>query len=256
MAEPWYARAYGEHYFETYGEQFTPEQTAAEVDGLVNLLDLRPGARILDLCCGFGRHSIELARRGFRVTGIDLSPDLLRHAREDAVREGLEIQWIQVDMRDIPQLDEMCDAAVMIFSSYGVLENDDEEAQVARAIGRALKPHARFLIDTVNREVMLQHWMARRWMERPDGTLILNKMRFDVIEGKLLLSEIVIHPDGRRRDDEHKLRFWTYTEMAGLLGRNGFTRPTVFGGLDGRAYTASAPRMVVIAERSDSQIDK
>lgn len=250
MADPWYARTYDEHYFAVHGQQFTPEQTAAEVDGTMEMLNLSSDSRVLDLCCGFGRHSIELARRGCRVTGIDFSPDLLSHAREAAEREGLDIQWIQADMRDIPQPDDLYDGVATLFSSYGVFGNDEDEARVAKAVARVLKPGGRFLVDTINREIMLQNWNGRRWMERPDGTLILNKLRFDVMEGLLLGTEIAISPDGSRRDDEQRLRFWTYTELAGLLKRNGFGQTFAFGGMDGSPYTASSPRMVVVAEHA------
>lgn len=251
MTQPWYVNAYDEHYYESYREEFTPEQTAAEIDGVLPLLGLDQGARVLDLCCGFGRHSLELARRGCRVAGLDLSPALLAHAREAAVSEGLEIDWIEADMRDIPVPAEPYDAVLMLFSSFGVFDNDTEEARVAEAVARVLKPGGGVLIDTVNRELMLRRWMPRRWMERPDGTLLLNRMRFDILTGIWHSHETVIHPDGQRREDEHRLRFWTYTELAGLLTRAGFTSPAGYGGLDGSRYTWDSMRMVVTARRAD-----
>lgn len=251
MTEPWYVKAYDEHYYEAYGDEFAPEQTRAEVDGVVQLLGLMPGARILDLCCGFGRHSLELARRGYRVTGLDLSPDLLRHAREAVEAEGLEIAWVEADMREIPVPEQPYDAVLMLFSSFGVFDNDEEEVKVVQSVARVLRPGGRLLVDTLNREVMLRHWMPLRWQEKPDGTLLLNRMRFDVIAGMWHSREIIVFPDGRRFEDEHRLRFWTFTELVGILARNGFAVIQGFGGLDGKPYVWDAHRMVVTARRSD-----
>ncbi len=251
MTEPWYVKAYDEHYFEAYGGEFTPEQTRAEVDGLVGLLGLTPGARVLDLCCGFGRHSLELARRGYRVTGLDLSPDLLRHAQAASAAEGLAVEWIQSDMREIPTPPQPYDAVLMLFSSFGVFDSDDEEADVLRSVASALRPGGGVLIDTVNRDIMLRHWTPLRWQERPDGTLLLNRMRFDVMAGMWHSREIIVFPDGRRFEDEHRLRFWTFTELAGMLARNGFAVIQGHGGLDGRPYVWESHRMVVTARRPD-----
>ena len=251
MTQPWYVSAYDEHYFEIYGDEFTLEQTRVELDGVVALLGLTPGDRILDLCCGFGRHSLELARRGFQVTGLDLSPDLLGHAREASDAEGLTVNWVRSDMRDIPPPAEPYDAVLMLFSSLGVFDTDDEEARVVQAVARVLKPGGFFLVDTINRELMLRRWMPLRWQERPDGTLLLNKMRLDLFTGTWHSQEIVVFPDGRRFEDQHRLRFWTYTELAALLARNGFTGLQGFGGTDGSRYTSDSLRMVVMARRAD-----
>ena len=251
MTQPWYVGAYDEHYYETYGQEFTSDQTRIDVDGVVALLGLTPGIHVLDLCCGFGRHSLELARRGFQVTGLDLSPDLLRHARETADAEGLAVNWVQSDMRDIPMPAEPYDAVLMLFSSLGVFDTDDDEARVVQAAAQVLKPGGVILIDTINRELMLRRWMPLRWQERPDGTLLLNKMRLDLLTGTWHSQEIIVRPDGRRFEDRHRLRFWTYTELAALLARGGFTALQGFGGVDGSRYTWDSHRMVVTARRLD-----
>lgn len=250
MAEPWYVKAYDEHYFQVYGDEFTPAQTKAEVDGVIALLGLTAGARILDLCCGFGRHSLEFARRGYDVTGLDFSPALLGHARAAAQAENLDIAWVEADMREIPVPAEPYEAVVNLFSAFGFFDDDREEARVAEAVARVLAPGGGFLVETVNREIMLRQWMPLRWRETPNGTLLLDRFNFDSETGTLHTRELIVHPDGRRDEDAHRLRLWAFTELAALLRAAGLTAPQVFGGLDGSRYTPNSYRMAVVARRS------
>lgn len=98
----WYREIFDEDYLRVYGPLFKPERTAKEVEFLLGVLALKPGASILDLCCGYGRHSIELARKGFQVTGYDLSEHLLGAAKQAARESGVNVKWVHGDMRDLP----------------------------------------------------------------------------------------------------------------------------------------------------------
>src|SRR6266545_5875683 len=101
--KPWYESLFeGEDYLRSYQETFAGMDAAREVDFLMQELALGPGARVLDLCCGQGRHAVELARRGARVVGQDLSAHLLGAARETAKAAGVELELVQRDMREIP----------------------------------------------------------------------------------------------------------------------------------------------------------
>lgn len=246
---PWYVSAYGENYYEAYKDQYSAEETRAEVDGMIALLELAPGARVLDVSCGFGRHSVELAARGFRVTGLDLSPHLLRHAQEAAQAAGVDVAWIEADMRDIPVPPEPYQAIVSVFSSFGILGTDEDELQTVRAMAQALAPDGKVLIETVNREIMLRRWLSMRWREQPDGTMVCDKLKFNASTGILHSVETSILPDGQRLRSEDSLRLWSFTELALLLRIAGFEQVVPFGGLDGSAYTWDSHRMVAVGRR-------
>lgn len=248
---PWYVTAYGENYYQAYKGQYSPEETRAEVDGVVRRLELAPPARILDLSCGFGRHSVEMARRGFRVTGLDLSPQLLRHARDAANAAHVDVTWVQADMRDIPVPAEPYHAVVSLFSSFGLLGTDEEELKVAQAIARALSPGGRALIETVNREIMLRRWKPMRWREQSDGTIVCDKLRFDAATGILHSEETTALPDGQRMRSSDQLRLWSFTELALLLRVSGLQSITPFGSLDGEPYTWDSYRMVAVAQKPE-----
>ncbi|HJT54986.1 MAG TPA: class I SAM-dependent methyltransferase, partial [Ktedonobacteraceae bacterium] len=135
---PWYKSFFGKDYLRIY-DFLTPERTELEVKCIIHLLKLPPGSTILDLCCGHGRHSIELAKRGYRVTGQDLSEVFLQHAQSDAEKQGVQVRWMQSDMRNIPFENEF-DAVINIFTAFGYLENEDEDQLVLQQIQKALKP--------------------------------------------------------------------------------------------------------------------
>ena len=96
--------------------------TAEEIDQIVTLLGLEKGAKILDLCCGIGRHSLELARRGYSIVGVDLTEEYLAKARKQAESEGLNIEFVRNDMRRFCQI-ESFDAVINMFTAFGYFES-------------------------------------------------------------------------------------------------------------------------------------
>ncbi len=135
MKADWWDGYFDETFIELYRAFLTPERTRREVRGLVKLLELPPGAAVLDLACGWGRHSVELARRGYTVTGLDWSPTLLGHARRRARRAGVDVEWVQGDMRELPWTGRF-DVVLSLFSSLGYFLSDDEDLRVLRSSGR------------------------------------------------------------------------------------------------------------------------
>jgi len=111
---------------------------AAEVEQVVSLLGIAPGTYILDLCCGVGRHSLELARRGFQVTGVDRTRLYLDRASKQAEVEELRIEFVQDDMRTFCRPDAF-DAVINMFTSFGYFEDQEEDHQVAMNVYRSLK---------------------------------------------------------------------------------------------------------------------
>jgi len=126
---PWYTEEGGffsSDYFEEYVDDLTPERTKTEVDFLEKELKLKKGMNILDLACGHGRHAIELAKRGYLMTGQDINASFLKNAKQSAKKAGVEVNWIKSDIRQIPFEDEF-DVVLNLFTSFGYLENDEED---------------------------------------------------------------------------------------------------------------------------------
>src|SRR5262249_42598505 len=118
---PWYGQFFGEDYLRHFRSPL--ERTAQEVEQIAQRLALAPGSAVLDLCCGYGRHTIPLAQRGYRMTGQDLSEVLLQQARTDAEAQSVQVRWVHGDMRQVPFENEF-DAIINIWTSFGYLENE------------------------------------------------------------------------------------------------------------------------------------
>lgn len=233
-------------YFELYEKQDT-ELATIQVPQVVRLLGLTPPARILDVGCGYGRHSIELARMGFRVTGLDLSDVQLAHAREKAEAAGVEVEWRQGDSRAM-LFDAEFDAAINMFLSFGYFESDDEHLAMLRGVSRALRPGGTFLLDFWNREREIRGF--ERWLvERTGEVFEVEEWDFDHLNGRLNWTNYVFFADGRRESWGHSIRAYTIAEVKVLLETAGLALRAVFGDLEGRAYTIDAPAAVFVATK-------
>jgi len=240
---PWWESFFGPDYLKQY--EHTLARTAAEVDGLEKILHLRKGCRILDLACGAGRHSIELAKRGYRVTGYDLSEDLLHRARADAKRAKAKVAFVRGDMRDLRYRGAF-DAVINMFSSFGYFEGIKEDRQVVAGIARALKPRGKFLMERFNRESLAYELPLQGWRVGEDGSVVLQDDSFDVLLGRYDTRQIVIDREGTR---EHRasVRAYTFPELKDLFDEAGLHVHRVLGGLDLSPYSARSRRMVLFA---------
>ena len=165
---PWYVDFFGSDYQEAYGHIFTKERTEKEVLFVERTLGLSSNSRLLDLCCGQGRHSVLLASHGLKVTGQDLSREYLEQAGRSAKEQGVHLDLLCKDMRDIPFKDHF-DAVINMFSAFGYLESDEENLKVLKAVREALKPGGRVLLDMINREWVVSNYDQSDWRQGEDG---------------------------------------------------------------------------------------
>jgi cyclopropane fatty-acyl-phospholipid synthase-like methyltransferase len=224
-----------------------PERTAEQVEFIADKLGIEPGARVLDLACGHGRITIELARRGYSTTGIDLSPRSLELAREAAEREGLEVEWVHADMRDIPPGSKF-DAVVNVFTSFGYFEEEKENQRVLDGVERALAPGGRFLIDVVNLLGLARRYRETAWEER-DGVLFLQEHRFEFLRGRNTAVWTFVSPDGARSELAHSLRTYASHELAAMLVRAGLELDDAWGGFDGSELSFDSWRSIMLAHK-------
>lgn len=247
----WYVDFFRNDYLAVYDHQFTAERAEKEVEFAVQALQLKPRSRVLDLCCGQGRHSVLLAKHGFQVTGIDLNPDYLELTQKAARAAGVKVETIAADMREIPFQNHF-DAIVNMYSSFGYLESEAEDLRVLTSAARALKPGGRLLLDMLNREWAVANYIQNDWHAGSDGTLYVERRDLDLATSSMHVSFTIVGPDGRRRDSiGHHIRLYTLTEITGLLHRVGLSVNGVFGSFDNEPYAISTRRMIVLA-RNDA----
>ena len=244
----WYVDFFREGFYHRWGPADRFQRAEREVDFIEEALGLPAGASVFDLCCGEGRHTVALARRGYPMTGLDRSAFQLRLARKAAKEAGVNVRWHRADMRDIPWRSEF-DAVINLLTSFAYLESDEEDFKVLAGVARALRPGGRFLLDIINREWLVRHWEPHGWREREDGTLDLEDRQFDPLSSRQDVRVVTVRPDGQREQHRIGLRLYTLTELAAMLARSGMEVRQTWGGFDGREYGLNSRRMIVLAEK-------
>jgi SAM-dependent methyltransferase len=243
---PWWDAYFDELYLRLFGTTSTSDRTAQEVAGIMALLDLRPGARILDLCCGQGRHAVLLARAGYQVTGLDRSSYLLGQAQQAAVEGGVQVGWVRGDMRRLPW-QERFDVCINLFTAFGYFDEEAENEQVLSQVCQALKPGGVFLLDLSNRDYYLLRMWPYSW-RRHDQAIILEETSFDPATCRFTMSFTWVE-GGKMENLTHSVRHYTAPELAGMLRRAGLSPIAMYGDFDGSRFELSSRRMIMVARK-------
>jgi len=249
---PWYTEEGGffsSDYFEEYVDDLTPERTKTEVDFLEKELKLKKGMNILDLACGHGRHAIELAKRGYLMTGQDINASFLKNAKQSAKKAGVEVNWIKSDIRQIPFEDEF-DVVLNLFTSFGYLENDEEDQKVIHQVAKALRPSGRFVIDIVNRERIVRIYGKKDWLDSADGAMIITERNFDLVRGRNQEKRIRIYKNGKRQVSNMAIRMYTFPELITICERASLQFVSAYGDYNGEMPTLDSKRCILITKKS------
>ncbi|MGN0160609.1 MAG: SAM-dependent methyltransferase [Lachnospiraceae bacterium] len=170
-------------------DQSWVEDTKRQVDFLIEKLELKGNERILDLACGFGRHSLELARRGYDVTGVDITPEYIEYATKQAQRENLSARFLCSDIRDVGFNREFDVVLNMADGAIGYLENEEENLKIFRVISKALKPGGKHFMDIMNRDYAETHFPCKLWDAGEKG-LTLSNFEWDKKTKTLIYGQI------------------------------------------------------------------
>jgi SAM-dependent methyltransferase len=222
---------FGEDYLYFYESFLDDDLSDAQSAMLWKALSLSEGSEVLDVPCGHGRIANRLATRGARVTGLDADPFFLERARADAAERGVEVEYIQGDMRELPW-SERFDAVVNWFTSFGYFDDEGNKAWL-EAARRTLKPGGRLVIDVHSRDVFMRNRVPAAVS--------------DVETGREETERWIVR-GGRVRKTVYSVRFYTFTELRDLLLAAGFSSVEAVGH-DGQPLTLETRRMVVIATR-------
>jgi len=246
-SKPWYE---DDNFWETWGSVIFSEQHLArargEIDGVVSLLGIKPGIHILDLCCGVGRHSLELARRGFQVTGVDRTRSYLDRASRQAEVEGLRVEFVQDDMRKFCRPDAF-DACINMFTSFGYFEDPKDDRQVLVNVYRSLKSGGVFIMDTMGKEVLARVFTERNW-EEVNGVILLQEHKVSHNWG-WMENRWIIFKDNKRIESKVTHRLYSATELVSLFTECGFRQINTYGDLSGNPYDHNARRLIMVAHK-------
>ncbi|MBL8622373.1 MAG: methyltransferase domain-containing protein [Myxococcales bacterium] len=245
--KPWFEELFDEDYLRTL-PFLTPQTTQAEAAMVVESLGLTPGAQVLDLGCGYGRHAMELAARGMNMVGVDLSLPMLLRGADEAQRRGLDINFVHVDMREI-DFDAQFDGAYCLFSTFGFFD-DETNKKTASLVAKALKPGAKFMLEVLNRDYVIGDLPTRVWWEG-DGCVVLEEVEFNYFSSRVQSKRSVVFDDGRQIEQEISIRVYSLHEIGKLLHAAGLRVLEVSGSMatKGRFLGNRSREIIVIAER-------
>jgi SAM-dependent methyltransferase len=230
-----------------------PPRTVREVDLVVGQLGLHAGTRVLDLACGRGWHSHELARRGIPVVGLDLSDESVVRAQKTPAEEELDVTFLHGDMRALAFEDEF-DAVLNLGSSFGYSDDPADDEQTLSSVARALRPGGRFALETINPYGLLAGFQAEDRTERPDGSSLLQERWVDVRRGRIETIWTIVRPDGNESKLESSLRLYTVPELEGMLLRAGLSLRALLNPRNGSELARDSLRMMLISQRDEQMV--
>ena len=224
------------------------ESAGREAEQILALVHPPQRAAVLDLCCGPGRSALELARRGFQVTGVDRTTRYLEAARAAARREGLTVEFIQEDMRRFRRPAAFA-LALNLFSSFGYFEDVTEDLRVLRHLHGSLKPGGQVLLEMAGKEPLARTFQPRTWHRHAERDEYLLEERV-VREGWSWIENHWIWIRG----PEHKvftfgIRLYSGAELLSILAAAGFAAVQLYGSLAGTPYDQIAQRLVALATK-------
>jgi cyclopropane fatty-acyl-phospholipid synthase-like methyltransferase len=234
---------FDEDYLYFYAEVLD-ERADAEADLIWRLLELEPGMEVLDLACGHGRISNRLAERGVRVTGLDGTPLFLEYARRDAAERGIEVDYVEGDMRELPW-EGAFDRVISWFTSFGYFDDQTNRAVLGQ-VHEALRPGGAVLIEGNNLAELLPRWLPETVLEKGDD-MVVDRYVFEPVTGRADTERTVVR-NGQVRRFSMSVRMFVAAELGDWLREAGFDEVRFYD-REGELLTAAARRMIAIASR-------
>lgn len=258
----WWEDLFDEKYLNTYVDIVTPGLTAQQISFLLARLQLKKGAEILDLACGHGRHAIGLARRGYKVTGLDFSKHFIDLAKKDAREQKVKIDFIKKDMRDLSSVNKF-DAIINMFTSFGYFDDEADNAFVLRKISHALKPKGKFLIELNNAMRTLAFMLQSGKVDKKTGLLKTAPRRDKLSNGLIVATKDEFDPatmkwsmmrtwkeGGKPKSYRTNVRMFSLPELKNMMEQNGLRVEKVWGDLQGSPFGFESSRLVVLARKA------
>ena len=222
----WWRHIFNANYLRTDGDVVNDINITSKETGIfLEHLNLEPEASILDLCCGQGRHTIEIAKRGYNnVYGLDRSHYLITRARSSAKKAGLTIRYKEGDARKLPYPSNLFDAVTILGNSFGYFESKQDDVLVLQEVLRVLKPDGKILIDITDGDFMRTMFVPRSWEWIDKNYFVCRERSLSSDRDRLISREVITHvKKGVVADQFYAERLYNQDEIIGLLKHSGFT---------------------------------
>lgn len=248
MTTEWWKNFFNNHYWKLYKNKFSDKENKTIVNFIYEVLDLSKESSVLDLCGGYGRIAVPLAKKGADVWVLDFNNDFLKLANKKASEENVDIQTCKNDMREIPYSNKF-DAVINIFSSFGYFQSEEENLKVLKAANKSLKSKGLFLIEVQNRKWIEKNHADQMW--EINGTdIVLKKSNLD-LENKRNEVEISIIDTKNKKTTKtlHTTRLYTFNELKEKLEKSGFKIIEKYSGFKKEKLDPEKSRKMIILAR-------
>lgn len=246
MQQHWYENFFHGVALDFWRAAVSAEQTRAEADFIAKQLQLSSAAKVLDVPCGNGRLSIELAKQGFALTGVDLAIEFMEEAQNSSTAAGVNVDWQTRDMRDLPWSGEF-DGAFCFGNSFGYLD-DEANANFLKSLSQTLKRGSRFILDApAIAECLLSNVQASRSIEIA-GIKVDIEHRYDHEQGRMF-NDFTFTRDGVVDKRPSSQRIYTYRELTELLRVASLQTIAAYASLAGETFQLGAQRLLLVAEK-------
>ncbi|MEO0341546.1 MAG: class I SAM-dependent methyltransferase [Bacteroidota bacterium] len=232
-------------YLYFYEDFIDTARTTKECKLIIEECELEPNAKILDLACGHGRHSIRFAENGFAVTGIDLNTDFIELAKKNAKEQNLDVEFTVDNIVNI-NYSQQFDGIILLYNSFGFLDKQDGETLI-KNISKALKPNGKIFLDIRNRDRAIKDLSDCHVMEKGKD-LMIDRLSYDPKKGTTTNNRIYVK-DGVRYDTPFTMQLYNYSELQQLLAKYDLRIKKVYGHWDKHPFDAGSKRIIAVIEK-------
>lgn len=221
------------------------DNTEDDVLNIIKLLNIKKHDSVLDVCCGFGRHSLILAQNGIDVTGIDITEDYLSRANSSKTDTD-NPKFLKKDILEYNDKSKF-NFAINMFTSFGLLNSEDDEIAGLKNIYSALKPGGKYLIDIQGKELLCRDYEKNIWFESGDTKVFLE---YTILHSfTVLRSRWLYYRNNKMAEKSFDTRIYSAVELATLLSTIGFKEIEIYGDLFGNPYDYNAKRLIAVATK-------
>ena len=226
------------------------EMSEAAAAGIAKLLEMNTGESILDLACGFGRHSLALSQQGYSVTGIDLNPSFIQEASRKAMDMKLDARFLCTDMRDFVEPDGF-ENIIIMYNSFGYFQDPLDDKKVLENCFQSLKPEGKLLLQDVTREYIIANRSSRHsryWYEESNGMIRLEETTAND-DWTWNTTRWIVIKESERREYTYGTRIYGTSEYCDLLTSVGFNNLQTYGGISGKPYDKEKHHLILLAQK-------
>jgi len=222
----WWKKLFNAYYLKTDGDVVEDQSiTSYEIDFISKILDFQIDDKILDLCCGQGRHSIELAKRGFKnVEGLDRLRYLIQKAKANTKENNVICKFREGDARKLPYHPDQFDIILILGNSFGYFESINDDLHVLKEVFRVLKPWGKILIDLTDGEYLKENFQPRSWEWIDKNFFVCRERSLSLDKQKLISREVINHVNkGVLVDQFYSERLYSKNKILQFLDKAGFS---------------------------------